>query len=394
MSRRLLGLTATTNLHSIAPPLGTEDFTVSSNRRQWLQQSAAWALSTGLIPGLAHTAEPPTASGLPTGYGDVKQYADAVFVDGPPPPPAKDSFTIAVLPDTQHYSQKYPDTFHAQTKWIAEKVKERNIAAVFQLGDVTNRSTPEEWQVADKAMARLNEHLPYFMVIGNHDYADGKCIDRTTRFNEYFPVARFRDRSTFGGTYDQEPTRMENSFHLLDAHGRKFLVLALEYGPRNDVLRWANEIAGRHADREAILLTHAYMYFDETRYDWAKRGQDQSWNPHASKMAEVTQDDVNDGEQIWQKLVSQHENFILTLNGHVLNDGLARLATPTPGGRDVHQVLVNFQMKPNGGDGWLRLLEFKPDGRTLDVVDYSPVLDRQNHSVQNKFSLQTAPVKA
>lgn len=368
---------------------------MSANRRQWMQQSAAWALSAGLIPNVVSAADPPRpATGLPPGYGDVKQYADAVFVAGPPPLPAKESFTIAVLPDTQHYSQKYPDTFHAQTTWLTEKAEERNIKAVLQLGDVTNRSTPEEWQVADKAMARLNERLPYFMVIGNHDYADGKCTDRTTRFNEYFPVSRFQNRPTFGGTYDKEPNRMENSFHLLDAAGRRFLVLALEYGPRNDVIRWANQIAERHADREAILLTHAYMYFDETRYDWAKHGKNQNWNPHASKMAEVTHDDVNDGEQLWQKLVSQHENFILTLNGHVLNDGLARIATPTAGGRDVHQVLVNFQMKPNGGDGWLRLLEFKNDGRTIDVVDYSPVLNRQNHSAQNKFSLQTAPVKA
>jgi predicted phosphodiesterase len=365
------------------------------NRRQWLQQSAAWALTSGLLPPVARSAEPPqTAAGRPTGYGEAGQYADAVFVDGPPQLPAKESFTIAVLPDTQHYSQKHPDTFHAQTTWIAEKAKERNIKAVFQLGDITNHSTPEEWQVADKAMTRLNEHVPYFMVIGNHDYADGKCVDRTTRFNEYFPVSRFQDRRTFGGTYDKEPNRMENSFHVLDTEGRKFLVLALEYGPRNDVIRWANQIAERYADREAILLTHAYMYFDETRYDWARHGKIQQWNPHSSKMAEVTGGDVNDGEQLWQKLVSQHENFILTLNGHVLNDGLARMATPTAGGRDVHQVLVNFQMKPNGGDGWLRLLEFNADGHTLDVVDYSPVLDRQNHSTQNKFCLRTAPVKA
>lgn len=370
---------------------------MSLNRRDWLQQSAAFGLSAGLTPTFGRAAEPPKpASGLPLGYGDAKQYADAVFIDGPPPLPAKDSFTIAVLPDTQHYSQKYPDTFHAQTKWIVEETKERNITAVFQLGDVTNRSTPAEWEVADKAMARLNEHVPYFMVIGNHDYEAGGqlCVDRTTRFNEYFPVSRFKDRPTFGGNYDKEPDRMQNSFHLLDAHGRKFLVLALEYGPRNDVLRWANEIAERHADREAVLLTHAYMYYDETRYDWKRHGGKQSWNPHASKMAFASKDDVNDGEQIWQKLISRHKNFILTLNGHVLNDGLARIATADAGGRDVHQVLVNFQMKPNGGDGWLRLIEFKNDGKTLDIVDYSPVLNRQNHSAQNKFVLQTAAVKS
>lgn len=361
-------------------------------RREWLQHSAGVTLTAGLTTQLCAADKPPVIAGNPN-YGTPAQYADAVFVDGPPPPPESGSFTIAVLPDTQHYSQKYPDNFHAQTKWVAEQTAERKIAAVLQLGDVTNRSTPEEWTVASQAMARLDGHVPYFLVAGNHDYsADGRCADRTTRFSEYFPRERFAGRPTFGGTYDQESARMESSYHLFEAGGRKFLVLALEYGPRNDVIRWANEIADKYADREAILITHAYMYFDETRYDWATRGTSQNWNPHASAMAKTTNDDVNDGEQLWQKLVSKHENFILTLNGHVLNDGLARLATATPGGRDVHQMLVNFQMKPNGGDGWLRLLEFKADGRTMDVVDYSPVLNRRNHSAQNKFALTTATV--
>jgi hypothetical protein len=158
-------------------------------------------------------------------------------------------------------------------------------------------------------------------------------------------------------------------------------------------VRWANEVAAKHPNREAILVTHAYTYFDETRYDWKKRGTDQKWNPHSYKIAPATNDDVNDGQELWDKLVSKHENFILTLNGHVIGDGLGRVVTPTPGGRDVPQVLVNFQMKPNGGDGWLRLLEFKADGTTVDAVDYSPTLDRQNVSPQNRFSMKTAAIK-
>ena len=111
-----------------------------------------------------------------------------------------------------------------------------------------------------------------------------------------------------------------------------------------------------------------------------------------NKFCPATNHDVNDGQELWDKLVSKHENFILTLNGHVIGDGLGRVVTPTPAGRDVPQVLVNFQMKPNGGDGWLRLLEFKADGRTIDAVDYSPTLDRQNVSPQNRFTMTTAPI--
>jgi hypothetical protein len=136
------------------------------------------------------------------------------------------------------------------------------------------------------------------------------------------------------------------------------------------------------------------MYYDESRYDWKTKGKSQTWNPHSYGVAKSTKDDISDGEELWQGLVSKHGNFILTLNGHVLNDGLGRTVTKTPTGRDIPQVLVNFQMKPNGGDGWLRLLEFKADGRTVDVVDYSPTLKRQNVSSQNKFTMRTSPVTA
>lgn len=318
-------------------------------------------------------------------------YADAKFVEGEPPKPEAGSFTIAVLPDTQHYSEKFPHQFDAQTRWIAEARRDRNIACVLHLGDVTNRSTVPEWENAAKAMSTLDGKLPYFLSTGNHDYSEkGACVDRSTRLSDYFPVDKYRDLQTFGGVYDKETGRYENSYHLFSAGGRNFLVLALEFGPRKDVLRWANEVVAKHKDRAAILITHAYIYFDDTRHDWKQFGAKQRWNPHAYGIAKATGNDVSDGEELWKGLVSRHENFILTLNGHVLSDGLGRIVTPTPGGRDVHQVLVNFQMKPNGGDGWLRLLEFRADGKTVQTYDYSPTRNQCNESLQNQFAMTLA----
>jgi hypothetical protein len=51
-------------------------------------------------------------------------------------------------------------------------------------------------------------------------------------------------------------------------------------------------------------------------------------------------------------------------------------------------------MRPSGGDGWLRLLEFQPDGRTIEVHDYSPTRRQRNESPQNRFTMQTAAVVA
>lgn len=355
----------------------------SINRRRFLTQAAACSL----LPALAARADDPKPAADP--------YADGVLLDGPPPPPANDAFTIAVLPDTQIYSESFPKSYLAQTEWIAGQQRIRNIAMVLHLGDITNHSTPAEWLNASAAMKVLDDaKVPFAYCPGNHDYSDrGVCKDRTTLLNDYFPLERCKAQPTFRGVYDKEPERTENSYHCFSAGGREFLVLALEFGPRADVLRWANEVAAANAAREIILITHALIYFDDTRYDWKTHGTKQKWNPHAYAVAKATNDDVADGEELWDKLISKHENFILALNGHVLGDGLGRFVSSTPGGREVPQVLVNFQMRPNGGDGWLRLLEFHPD-RSIHAVDYSPILNKRNESEQNRFSLTAAPVKS
>ncbi len=41
-------------------------------------------------------------------------------------------------------------------------------------------------------------------------------------------------------------------------------------------------------------------------------------------------------------------------------------------------------MRPNGGDGWLRLVEMRLNGTTL-TFDYSPTRGQWNESPQNPF---------
>jgi hypothetical protein len=47
-------------------------------------------------------------------------------------------------------------------------------------------------------------------------------------------------------------------------------------------------------------------------------------------------------------------------------------------GKKVYQMMFNVQYiggggEGNGGDGWLRILEFLPDGKTIKVKTYSPL---------------------
>lgn len=299
------------------------------------------------------------------------------------------SWTLAILPDTQIYAQSYPQHYNAQTQWIRDHAESHNIKYVLHEGDITNNNNSAQWNNALASMNLLNGAVPYAMAPGNHDYGpNGNAAERDSLFNTaaYFgPGTYYASQPSVGGFF--EATKTDNSYHTFSAGGEEWLVLALEWGPRDEVVDWANQIVSAHPDHKAMLVTHAYMYYDETIYDWATKGSSQSWNPNAYPLANLPENTINDGQQLWNKLVSQHENFQFVFNGHVLGDGTGFRSTLGDDGNVVHQMLSNYQFKSQGGMGDMRLLEFKADGKTVEVRTYSPVLDRYDTSYDQQFTL-------
>ena len=113
------------------------------------------------------------------------------------------STTLAILPDTERYSDDYPHYFEAQTKWIAENAAARNIAYVLHLGDMTQHNAPAEWEVARSAFRLLDGRVPYALATGNHDYDNNAPLRDTTRLTEHFPIEPMQKWPTFGGVYEQ-----------------------------------------------------------------------------------------------------------------------------------------------------------------------------------------------
>src|SRR6185369_3253451 len=199
----------------------------------------------------------------------------------------------------------------------------------------------------------------YALSTGNHDYGpSGSAATRDTLLNDYFPFAKQAAMPSFGGAY--QPGKLDNTYHLFSAGGRDYIVIALEWGPRDVVVDWANGVMDQHPDRWGILITHAYMNNDDRRYDYTDTAHPQDYDPHYYG----TPDGVNDGEELWQKLVRRHP-FVLTLNGHVLGDGTGYLASVNDLGTTTHQILSNYQFRNLGGEGYMRLMEFLSDGRTV-----------------------------
>ncbi|MEO1512139.1 MAG: metallophosphoesterase, partial [Planctomycetota bacterium] len=309
-------------------------------------------------------------------------FAYIPITPGPGFDPRPNTSTIVALPDTQLYAQNTPAIFTRQLEWIDDAAEPLRIPFVLHLGDITNRNNDPQWAVADAAFAQIDGRVPYVLAQGNHDAGpNGNADDRSTLMNQYFPLSRVGRERSFGGTF--EPGRVENSFSMFEAANRRWLVLSLEWGPRDAVLAWANQVIADHPDHLAILITHAYMYNDDTRMDRLVRQTGGS--PYSYGTASQP-GGTNDGGDIWRGVVSQHPSVAMVLSGHIKGEG--RLSSPTTLGGVAHQMLSDYQGDLEGGQGYLRLLEVTPDSNVVRVRTYSPWVDRWFTSPGAHFEIE------
>jgi hypothetical protein len=306
------------------------------------------------------------------------------FVDG--------MTTIAVLPDTQYYTLCEYSHLKRQAAWIAAQRNSRNIVAAITLGDLTDRNRSSEWDFLAASYAPLLQGFPLLLTTGNHDLSfEGKATGRSSGLHERFNEAWARNSGALREV--MTPGSIENAFYAIDAGPLKLGVLMLEWSPRGQTVAWANQVLARNAQRRVIIATHAYLYHDDTRYDFVNRRDRQQWNPlgYGTAQGQGAADQNHDGEMLWNNLVRHHANVFLVLSGHVLVDGTGLLSSTGDAGNTVHQVLVNYQMLEEGGLGYLRLLEIHPDGRQLHMKTYSPSLGVFSYAPDQDFTLQASP---
>jgi 3',5'-cyclic AMP phosphodiesterase CpdA len=276
-------------------------------------------------------------------------------------------FSVVLLPDTQNYSEKYPGTYLSQTCWIKDRAQQDNIRFVIHLGDIVQHDDVEqEWINADLAHRAMDGFVPYSMLPGNHDMKkrDKRRIRSYKSYNKYFPPSRFEKYTWYGGHKDDTNV---NNYCFFEAGGMKFIVLSLEFAPRDETLEWASGVLRSHGDRRAILATHYHLRTDgrgkETPYDLAG----------------------SIGQDLWSKFIRKHANIFMVVCGHI--GGTYHQTDINDAGAQVHEILCDYQAGPNGGDGWLQVLRFVPSENRIDVVAYSPLLDKYNKGPKHTYTL-------
>jgi len=310
-------------------------------------------------------------------FTSERAYYVAYYPSASPMP--GESFTVAVLPDTQYYARDNPVIFTRQTHWLAENAQHRNISLAVHMGDVTSRNTTDEWEVALASLGLLWDTVPFVLSVGNHDIiGPAGYVRQHTLIDNYFPTVTFPHLI---GTFT--PDEISNSYHVIQLAGVPYLVLALEFGPRDEVLTWAEQVISAHPHHKVIIITHTYTGPGGVRIS--------ATNSTASPqfyLPELANGSVNDGAQMWEKLIRQHANIQLVLSGHIGVSAITYNIARGDHGNLVYELLTNYQWEANGGNGYLALLQFTPAGE-LVVQVYSPFLDEYKASrAQPGFSNQ------
>lgn len=284
-------------------------------------------------------------------------------------------FNIVIIPDSQCEVNYNPDMFTSQMQWIADKKDSLHIPIVLHVGDIVDFNNIDHYKRASEGFELLDHaKIPYAITLGNHDTeavgehsgsaAPGNVnqnLRKTSKFNSFFPVKRFTAQK---GRF--EKNKSDNAYYLFKAGGLKWLVLTLEFCPRQEPVLWASKIISKYPNYNVIVMTH---YFLNGK---GRIGKDNAGYGNLSPQA------------IYDQLIKQYANVRLVLCGHLGSSD--HMESTGVHGNQIYQILQDYQGKDNGG-GYLRILEIDPDKGTLSAKLYSPYYrNTKNDSSQFSFS--------
>ena len=278
-------------------------------------------------------------------------------------------YSIVIIPDTQHYAcYDYPEMHEQMMQWIVDNAEKENIQFALHVGDFTNCDAAYEWERARKAMSILDDVVPYYVVLGNHDYPLISAVRDAGLFNRFFPYSKFSQWETFGGAYEEG--LMDNVYYYEEMGGVDYLIICLEFGPRAEVIAWADELVTNHPNHKVILVTHSYLCGDGNH---ASQDTPCACEGTCYPYANLPGASVVDGDEMWEQFVSKHDNILFTFNGH--DDGMYCRVDQGVNGNNVYQFLVDSQSTGTGGDGLMCIIRFRADG-TVTSSYYSPLKDQ------------------
>ncbi len=301
------------------------------------------------------------------------------------------AYSFAVVGDTQTMCESDPKAMEKIYDWIIDNKDSQKIKYVLGMGDITDDSTDTEWENANKFISKLDGIIPYSLCRGNHDDWD----DFNRNLHNGFYEATVEGMMNEGDIELTDPTQpglregtlpdgstglitgegdvpeggtvkgdLTNSYRTIEVGGTKYLIMTIDFAPSGAILQWADSVIAAHPEHKVIVTTHAYMYRDGTTIDAGDCYPPTYYKGYT---------DAQNGDDMWNKVFSKHENVLMVLSGHDPWQHIAYRQDKGEKGNTVTQLLVDAQYVDRyiGSVGMVAMLYFSEDGETMTVRYYS-----------------------
>ncbi|MBQ0851993.1 metallophosphoesterase [Streptomyces sp. BH-SS-21] len=283
---------------------------------------------------------------------------------GGPFDPVSPRFVLAVLPDTQYLfdaDSADPAPLREAFRHLVAERGEANIAFMTHLGDVTEHGTEDEIERAADTFRTIHGKVPYSVLAGNHDIDSGDDQRGDSAYLAAFGPARYKSMPTYRGASPDG----YNTYHVLKAADRSWLVLALDWRISDKGLTWAQGVLDAHPTLPAVLTTHDIAWADD------------------DGKAQLS----DNGERLWDGLVRGNDQIFLALGGHYWPPGRTVLRNDSD--NDVHVHITNYQDRYYGGAGMIRTYGFDLARGVVDVETFSPWLLARDPEKRSPLEAET-----
>ena len=303
-----------------------------------------------------------------SGNGYTAKYSQLLW--GDVEPVGDYAYSLAVVGDTQTVTNYNSARLKDLYQWIINNKTKKNIQYVIGLGDITEYGVDpghknydqergdREWTAAKEAITMMDGILPYSLIRGSgHDGVEF--------FNTYF-ASHTGYTNNISGYY--QAGRIENVYHTFKVGNVDYMILCLDFGAKDDVLAWANEVVASHPHHRVIVTTHGYMEKDGSLLETGE-----AYCPSQS----YYDPENNDGDDIWNKFVRKHANICMVMSGHMSADDVVVSKQTGDNGNEVTQILIDPQSmdSKNSPKGMVAMLYFSEDGEDVQVEYYSTLTD-------------------
>lgn len=254
---------------------------------------------------------------------------------------AGDEYTIAIVSDTQFLSRDNRDAFFALTEFCESKQESLRIKYLIHTGDIVNSPyETTQWENADYAMDELKT-LPYGVLPGNHD--TGNSDRKYTDYSSYFGESRFEGAEWYGMSHEDN----RGHYDLITMGTTQFVVVYISDDPSSCCVDFANDTFAKYPDRVGVLCTHKYLENDGSHTEM--------------------------GEYLHEKIVEPNKNIAMVICGH--NDTTVYTTIETEDGREVGQLMTNYQDGESRTQGYALFLVINETEGTMEGITYSPYMN-------------------